>query len=116
MLLRRLREETVSVRIKKEDALWAEAVKIRDDYTCQYPSCGTYYPKGNRQGLHAHHIFGRSRMTTRHMVANGISLCFGHHMWAHSQVLDFHDWIRGFIGADEYDELRRLSRETKATA
>jgi hypothetical protein len=105
-----------SLRVKKEDVIWAEAVKIRDDYTCQFPTCGTYYPEGHRQGIHAHHVFPKARAPRiRHTVLNGITLCFGHHMWAHSQVLDFHDWIRDRIGADEYDELRRLSRQTKAS-
>ena len=68
-----------------------------------------FYPEGERQGLHAHHVFTRSRKSTRHMLINGVTLCMGHHMWAHRQVLDFHEWMRGELGV-EYDELQQLSR------
>ena len=40
------------------------------------------------------------------MLLNGVSLCMGHHMWAHRQVLDFHDWMRDELGEAQYDELR----------
>jgi hypothetical protein len=99
----------------KKDRLWADLVKERDGYACQWPTCGIIYPKGH-QGLHAHHsVASRGHRTTRWMLENGISLCMGHHLLAHANPLDFAEMMRDRLGADEYDELRRLSRQTKAT-
>ena len=93
--------------MKKADLEWAESVKERDDWICQ--KCGTYKPEGNRQGIAAHHIFGRSRQRTRHTLDNGISLCFACHMWAHQNPFEFHDMMKSRLGSDEYDELHRQS-------
>ena len=97
----------------KKDNLWASLVKERDAYTCQ--RCQMVYPEGRRQGLHAHHIFGRGRRTTRHMLENGIALCFGCHLYCHSNPLEFHEWMQDRLGAG-YEDLRTLSLKTKASA
>jgi hypothetical protein len=102
----------MKVKMAAKDKLWADLVKERDLYTCQ--RCFIAYPEGRRQGLHAHHIFGRSRKTTRHMIVNGVSLCFGCHMWAHSNPLEFHERMADRLGWTEYHELRELSLATKA--
>jgi len=53
--------------------LWAECVKERAGNKCEYPGCyKTDY-------LNAHHVFSRSRQSTRYDVDNGICLCSGHH-------------------------------------
>lgn len=101
------------MKLKPKDKLWASLVKERDSYECQ--RCHVVYPEGRRQGLHAHHIFGRSRRTTRWMLENGISLCFGCHMWAHANPLEFHEWMQDRLGAGYWD-LRKLSLKTKVTA
>jgi hypothetical protein len=103
----------MKVKMSTRDKLWAGLVKERDRYTCQ--RCQVIYPEGRRQGLHAHHIFGRSRRTTRWMLENGIALCFGDHMWAHSNPLEFHEWMQDRLGAG-YEDLRSLSLKTKASA
>jgi hypothetical protein len=103
----------MKVKMAAKDKLWADLVKERDEWTCQ--RCQVFYPVGRTQGLHAHHIFGRSRRTTRHMVENGISLCFGDHMWAHQNPLEFHEWMQDRLGAG-YEDLRQLSLKLKVTA
>ena len=96
------------MKLTKNDRAWADLVKERDSYSCR--RCLRMFPEGERQGLHAHHVFTRSRKSTRHMLLNGVSLCMGHHMWAHRQVLDFHEWMRDELGEAQYDELRQLSQ------
>lgn len=99
--------------VGKKDRLWAELVKERDVYTCQ--RCWIVYPEGRRQGLHAHHIFGRSRRPTRWMLQNGVALCFGCHMQAHGNPLDFHELMKDRLG-ETYEEIRLLSSKTKVSA
>jgi len=100
------------VKLSPQDKLWALAVKDRDNYQCQ--RC---LSMPDSKGLHAHHIFTRSRRSTRHMLSNGVSLCFGCHRWAHSNPLDFHELMRSevFLGPEQYDELQQLSRTLKRT-
>jgi 5-methylcytosine-specific restriction endonuclease McrA len=99
------------MKLSPQDKLWALAVKERDNYQCQ--RC---LSMPDPKGLHAHHIFTRSRRSTRHLLRNGISLCFGCHRWAHSNPLDFHELMRSvFLGETEYEELQQLSRTLKRT-
>ena len=113
MFLRPVLAGAVKVKMATKDKLWASLVKEQDRWTCQ--RCQVFFPEGRRQGLHAHHIFGRSRRTTRWMLENGIALCFGDHMWAHSNPLEFHEWMQDCLGAG-YEDLRSLSLKTKASA
>ena len=98
------------MKLSKDDRVWADLVKERDGFTCR--RCLRIFPWGDRQGLHAHHVFTRSRKSTRHMLINGVSLCFGDHMWAHRNPLDFHEWMQDELGP-EYDELQAISRSMK---
>lgn len=93
---------------KKEcDKLWAELVKKRADYKCEY--CGkTNY-------LNAHHIYSRSNNSTRHDPENGIALCSGHHTLssqfsAHKTPADFMDWIVALRGYSWLKTLRQRSK------
>jgi 5-methylcytosine-specific restriction endonuclease McrA len=98
--------------VGKKDELWAGLVKERDRYTCQ--RCQIVFPEGRRQGLHAHHaVASRGHRRTRWMLENGVALCFGCHMWAHANSLDFAEMMRDRLGAEAYDELRLLSNQTK---
>jgi hypothetical protein len=92
------------MKLKPADVLWSNLVRERDQFLCQFDAGNPHFAE--RQGLHAHHLFGRTG-PGRHMLANGISLCMGHHRYAHAHPLDFHDMIRDRMGHDEYDELRR---------
>jgi hypothetical protein len=103
----------MKIKMAAKDKLWADLVKERDGYTCQ--RCHTIYPEGRRQGIHAHHIFGRSRRSTRFLIENGISLCMGCHIYCHSNPLEFHEWMQDRLGAG-YEDLRSLSLKTKVKA
>lgn len=85
-----MREPSKKTLRLKCDKLWRDCVKMRDGYTCQY--CLKKYPEKS-QGLHAHHIFTRTKMNIRHSLINGVSLCYGHHSYAQSHPHDFKDWL-----------------------
>lgn len=91
------------------DAQWAIAVKERDGWQCR--RCGgTYAYRGG--GLHAHHIFTRSRRSARHLLENGITLCAPKcHPWAHSHPRDFLAWAVDELGIEAFEALRARSRE-----
>lgn len=87
----------------KLDAAWSKLVKLRGGMKCEY--CGKKYP------LNSHHIFSRSKKSTRWVVENGISLCVGHHTFsssfsAHKTPLEFIDWLYDYKGRDKIDILR----------
>lgn len=93
-----------AIRMTAADQRWAEEVKRRAGYRCEYD--GTFYGKGHR-GLHAHHIFSRAIKATRHDPENGVALCYGHHRgFAHRHPLDFHEWIRTLRGEERYISLQ----------
>jgi hypothetical protein len=96
-----------------EDKRWSAEVRARDGWSCR--KCGRYFPEGRRGGLDGHHIFTRGRGSTKLEVENGVALCFGDHMWAHANPLEFHEWIKAELGAEAYDALQQRSRVLKRT-
>lgn len=90
-----------------DDRAWSQRVRARDRYICR--RCGVHYLP-NSTALHAHHIFTRSRKATRHDDDNGLSLCYGCHMWAHKNPLEFHAWAEEELGTNLYDEVQNRSR------
>lgn len=94
--------------INKIDKLWAEAVKKLAGNRCEY--CGKTSP------LNSHHIFSRSKKTTRWNINNGICLCVGHHTFsssfsAHKTPAEFIEWIKEKRGEKWYAELRHSANE-----
>lgn len=90
--------------IKRLDDLWSEKIKERDGHKCVH--CGkTSY-------LNSHHIFSRSKRSTRWYLPNGITLCVTCHTFsskfsAHKSPLEFILWIKERNGDDWYEDLRR---------
>ena len=88
---------------KKLDVIWSKLVKLRAGNKCEY--CGKVSP------LKSHHIFSRSKKSTRWDVKKGISLCVGHHTFsstfsAHKTPLEFTYWLEDYRGRDYIDRLR----------
>lgn len=95
---------------KKLDDLWSQAVKIQAGCKCEY--CG----KIDR--LNSHHIYSRSKKSTRWELLNGVCLCVAHHTFssgfsAHKTPTEFIDWIRKERGEDWYDMLREEANKPK---
>ena len=88
---------------KKLDDAWSKAVKERDGWKCCY--CGT------DKNLNSHHIYSRSKKSTRWELDNGITLCVSHHTFnsgfsAHKTPLEFIEWLTDLKGQDFIDGLR----------
>lgn len=82
------------------DGIWAKIVKALN------PSCIWC---GKRAAIHAHHIFTRSLIPTRHVILNGASLCGGCHMKAHQHAALFVEFIRKHLGPEIYENLMNLA-------
>lgn len=90
---------------KRADKLWSEIVRKRD---------GKCMKCGRTTNLQAHHIFSRKFNNTRWNIDNGITLCYGCHLfWAHIEHENFRDLIIGLIGEAKYFELKNLSSQIK---
>lgn len=53
--------------------LWAEIVKLKAGNKCEFYGCH------KTDFLNAHHVFSRSRQSTKYDIENGMCLCSGHH-------------------------------------
>jgi hypothetical protein len=88
---------------KQLDDAWSLLVKLMAGNQCEY--CG-------KQGLlNSHHVFSRSKKSTRWSLPNGICLCVGHHTFsssfsAHKTPTEFTEWIKEKRGEDWYVRLR----------
>lgn len=93
----------------KLDDAWSLLVKLKAGMACEY--CGkTSY-------LNSHHIFSRSKRSTRWNVDNGICLCVSHHTFnsgfsAHKTPLEFIDWLINKKGTPYIDRLRIKANTT----
>jgi len=90
---------------KSTDVAWARAVKERDHWRCR--RCG----RGPTKELHAHHIFTRSRGSTRLDLENGVSLCPRDHAWAHSDPVRSEEWMETELGTVAFEALEARSWE-----
>ena len=93
----------------KLDIAWAKLVKLRAGNKCEVcGSCGI---------LHSHHIYSRSKKSTRWHVLNGICLCVGCHVFsskfsAHKTPLEFTQWLLKYKGQDYIDRLQIKANST----
>jgi hypothetical protein len=99
---------SVSFLTKKADKLWSEAVKIEYNYSCQY--CW------KTEFLNSHHLFTRSRKSTRWAIDNWICLCSWCHTLsstfsAHQTSLEFFLWLEWLRGRDWIDKLKDESNK-----
>jgi hypothetical protein len=88
----------------KLDVAWALLVKLKAGMKCEY--CLT-----TTKQLHSHHIYSRSKKSTRWHVKNGICLCASHHVLnssfsAHKTPLEFTQWLLNYKGQDYIDRLQ----------
>ncbi len=95
---------------KKLDVAWSELVKLRAGMKCEIPNC-------NKTTLNSHHIYSRSKKSTRWHVQNGICLCVGHHTFsssfsAHKTPLEFTQWLVEYKGQDYIDRLQIKANTT----
>lgn len=103
-----MRKKSKKTLENKLDKLWAEAVKLRAGYKCEY--CG------NTSNLNAHHIFTRSRKATRFELNNGICLCVLHHTFsskfsAHKCPIEFTHFLEKKHGREWLNTLQKMSNE-----
>lgn len=96
--------------IEKLDKLVADAVRKRDNFTCQ--KCGKYSEKG----LHCSHVIPRTNLALRWNLANLKTLCVGCHLfWWHKNPLEASEWFRNKF-PDRYELIEDLRNEiTKYT-
>lgn len=105
----------LKIRVRKQDVEWAQSIKMRDTFQCR--RCGKRYPPVMQtsefakalRGLHACHIFGRSRRSTRWELDNGLTLCMGCHLFFHAHPLDMILFARTELGEERFERLRRLA-------
>ena len=88
----------------KLDVAWSKLVKLKAGMKCEVPRCG-------KTVLNSHHIYSRSKKSTRWHVPNGICLCVGHHTFsskfsAHKTPTEFTEWLIQYRGSDFMDRLR----------
>lgn len=102
---------SISYLSDKTDDLWAIAVKVNFNYRCQY--CNKW---PDEVQLHSHHLFTRSRKSTKWDIDNGICLCASHHTLssefsAHKCILEFSDWITNLKWEKFINDLRKKSQQ-----
>ena len=86
--------------IKKLDRMVGDIVR-KDKYckVCQKPA------------NQPHHIFTRTKRTTRWYLPNLILLCWHHHRQAHDNPVEFFYWLEGYVGRGHIDFLWALSNK-----
>ena len=87
---------------KRLDDAWSLLVKLKAGMKCEYCGKTTY--------LNSHHLYSRSKKSTRWYVQNGICLCVSHHVFsskfsAHKTPLEFSDWLIRYKGQQYIDRL-----------
>ena len=92
------------------DDAWSLLVKLRAGMKCEIPNCG-------KTRLNSHHIYSRSKKSTRWDPLNGISLCVLHHTLsskfsAHKTSVEFTQWLYEYLGPEKMQLLRIRANQT----
>tara|TARA_R110000744_G_scaffold5110_3_gene17982 strand:+ start:6604 stop:6984 length:381 start_codon:yes stop_codon:yes gene_type:complete len=87
----------------KLDTAWSKLVKLRAGMKCEIENC-------QKKVLNSHHIYSRSKRSTRWHPENGVCLCVGHHTFsssfsAHKTPLEFIRWLDKYKGDAYMDRL-----------
>ena len=59
------------------------------------------------------HIFSRSNMSVRWDIDNLLSMCAGCHFFAHKNPILFTEFVREYLGAERYEQLKVRARAIK---
>ena len=90
-----------SNRVQYKEEQWKKAVRARDGFQCQFPTCFT-----RSRSIDVHHIAMRSRRPDLKFVQdNGVCLCRQHHNWCHAnqgQAI-----AMGLLSADSYEKAKK---------
>ena len=95
----------------KLDDAWSLLVKLKAGNQCEYCGKEAYINKNGRKvGLQSHHIYSRSKRSTRWSLINGCCLCPSHHTLnskfsAHKTPTEFTMWILDKRGEKWFDDL-----------
>ena len=76
-------------------ALWAMVVKKRANYVCEYWGCR------RTENLNAHHVFSRSRASTKFDIENGLCLCSYHHSLGNDSAHKSPEFLKKVLGEIE---------------
>ena len=87
----------------KADQLFREIV--RKDKICEW--CG--HP-GIKSDFECAHIFSRRYLSTRWDLLNALCLCHACHRRAHSQPVEFTEFVKEYLGPIPYQELREKAK------
>lgn len=94
----------MKIKLDKIDKVFSQLIRRRASWRCE--KCGTYYPEGQRQGLHCSHIFGRAKKSTRWSEINAVAHCHGCHAYLTANPVEFTEWARGYLGEETFTKLR----------
>lgn len=86
------------------DKIVSLKVRERDGYRCR--KCGR--ERGFRSDqirVFHHHIFTKSRLSTRWLLENGVTLCYFCHRWAHAAGEEFREWVLSWMPKAQYEVL-----------
>ena len=86
------------------DKVFSLLVRLRVSYRCE--KCTTYYPEGNRQGLHCSHFFSRRNRSTRWDSMNAAAHCYKCHQDLGGNPANFVEWQTAHLGEREYAFLK----------
>ena len=91
------------------DRKFSNYIRQRDSWRCC--RCGTFYPEGDRQGLHNSHFHGRRKASTRFDPDNCDALCFGCHQFFHENRGVYATWKFYQLGEVEFEMLEARARK-----
>ena len=65
------------------------------------------------EGLECCHVFSRRYRSVRWDLLNMLCLCHSHHFYSHSNPILFTEFVLGYLGQTNYDQLKIRARSIK---
>ena len=98
----------------KQDVVFSNYIRERDDWTCQRCSKGFEATSpSSRRGLHCSHFHGRGKWSTRFDTDNCTSLCYGCHRYLGSHPIEHTEFILKRLGKEKFNTLKERANTLK---
>lgn len=91
-----------------EDAEFSNLIREAYNWTCC--RCNKYFPEGQRQGLHASHIYSRRHQATRFHPLNVVAHCYACHQWFGGNPVEGGRWAVDYLGESSIQTIGNLHR------
>ena len=97
----------------KLDGAFSKCIRLRANWTCEFPGCGKFFPEGETGGLDCSHVEGRRSRSVRWFPDNAFAMCKYHHRFLGENPLLHSELALRALGVKRFSELKEMAHSPR---